>query len=432
MTKRRIYYGWVLVAVGFLCYGFGVAPIFYSWGQYGIEMEADIGLTKTQRGSIFGLFSLVYAVCSPLAAMAIRRFGLRIVMTFGSLLCATAVTYMARADSILDCYIAFALLGGLGVGFGAQMPWQTLPTYWFRKYRARAMATILSAGGLIGFLVPLWCVYMLNHGGWREGWLLVAVISVAVAVISAIFVRNSPEDHGLRVDGDDPESDPAGDGPIPQKSQANKSVKRDSETRWTVREAIFTPQFALITLAAIAYNASWGSLATFGRDHFEAIGFTTLMAGGIIGARSLVSTFGRLAAFLGDFVSPPRLLGIALLIEGLGMAGIIVAETAWMAYACVFLLGVGFGTAYVTVPVVFAHFFGPAAFAGTQGTSRMIAGIFKYIFPVLTGYIADQTGSFTLAFLVITVITLVGGAGAFLCPGPKKKRLTPEAKHKDV
>ena len=40
MTKPRkgIFFGWYMVALGLVCYGFGVSPGYYSWGFYAPEM----------------------------------------------------------------------------------------------------------------------------------------------------------------------------------------------------------------------------------------------------------------------------------------------------------------------------------------------------------------------------------------------------------
>ena len=76
-----------------------------------------------------------------------------------------------------------------------------------------------------------------------------------------------------------------------------------------------------------------------------------------------ISTLGRLSGALGDFLSPPRLLSIALTLEGLGMALLLVATTTVRATVAVSMIGLGFGMAYISQAATFARFFGRAAFA---------------------------------------------------------------------
>ena len=81
----KIYYGWLLIPIGFFVYGFGLSPIYYSWGFYGPEMVKEIDISMTQVGSIFGVFQFFYTSCPPLVAVAISYVGLRWTMAGGSL-----------------------------------------------------------------------------------------------------------------------------------------------------------------------------------------------------------------------------------------------------------------------------------------------------------------------------------------------------------
>ena len=87
--ERRIpfFYGWVLVGVGLICYGFGISPGFYSWGFFGPELREDLGITAEQSGSIFGVFQFMFSAVGPLVGIGIARFGLRTLMTGGALMC---------------------------------------------------------------------------------------------------------------------------------------------------------------------------------------------------------------------------------------------------------------------------------------------------------------------------------------------------------
>ena len=90
-----------------------------------------------------------------------------------------------------------------------------------------------------------------------------------------------------------------------------------------------------------------------------------------------------------------------------------------IAYLSMILLGVGFGAAFISIPVVFADFFGAQAFAVTQGTSRMINSIGGYLVPTLIGLTVDITGSYTTSLAVVMGLAFIGAIGAFICPRPK-------------
>ena len=76
MSRKR-FYGWPLVGVGFLFYGLGIAPAYYSWGFFAPEVIAELGISRQQVGEVFGTFTLTFALTSMLSAAAIHRWGLR-------------------------------------------------------------------------------------------------------------------------------------------------------------------------------------------------------------------------------------------------------------------------------------------------------------------------------------------------------------------
>lgn len=411
-----LYYGWPLVAVAGIFYGFGMSPAYYSWGFLGPEMMAELDLSATQFGSIFGAFSFVYHMVAPLAGYACGRWGVRPTVTCGALSASIGFYGLSRADGLVELYVYFALLGGLGVGFGAIIPAQTLMTYWFKRYRARAIAIVFTGGGLVAVGVNPANAYILEQGNWRDAWSLIAGISLGVACIAAVFVRNWPEEYGLLPDGVLPRAGTIDD--LAEPRTADLSVE---EPQWRARDAIFTRQFALITLAGVAYAAPWNAIVVYGRLHLESLGFGTAFVATLFAMRQTLNLLGRSASMAGDFVSPTRLLSLALFVEGVGLAGLVFGGGKFMVAAFMALLGMGFGTAFLCIPVVFARFFGRQAFAVTQGTSRMILSLFGYAVPTLTGLAFDLTGSATVPFLSISAVVFVGSAAAFLCPSPKPR-----------
>ncbi|HVS64500.1 MAG TPA: MFS transporter [Thermoanaerobaculia bacterium] len=430
-------YAWWMVFAGWLVYGFGVSPGYYSWGQFLPETLIDLDLTRAEGGLVFGLFAVAYQCSSPLVGLAIQRFGVRAAMTVGALIAAAGFLVMNRADSLADCLLGFSLLAGLGIGLGTILPTQTLATNWFHRYRATALALMMTAGGVVGKLVPRIDAWMLAEHGWRTGWLLLAGVSGAVAVFALAFIRSSPEDVGLLPDGLGAEArsgnrpgearrygvgggargiaETDDGGPV----RAARPVARDPD--WSAADALRTPQFAVLALCGIAFAVPWGVVVAHGMLHFGDRGIPTAVAGGIIGWMVLVSIAGRLSAFLGDLVAPQRLLGLALLVEALGLLGITLAASSGLALAGGIVFGLGFGTAYVSVSAVFGAFFGRRAFAVTAGTRMMITGVVNAFAPWAAGLVADRTGSYVPALLPIAAVTVAGAIAASLSKPPARR-----------
>ncbi len=413
MNIRRLFrpnfYGWHMVGVGFLIYGLGIGPAYYSWGFFAPELIAELGLSRQQIGQMFGAFTVAFALASPVAAVAIRRVGVRTTVTGGALLAAAGFWMVSRAESAQELYIGYSLIGGLGIGFSTLLPAQSLPVFWFRTYRARATAVILLGAGIVGGLVTPVDALILRHWDWRTGWQIIAGVSVLVALIAALFIRNQPSDLGQRRDGRAVEDPSEADAPAAAKAP-----------RGTVLRAVRTPQFWIASFAAATNTIPWRVMTAHGALHLEDLNFGTTAAGAILGVRVGASSFGRLTGSLGDFMAPTRVLALALIANAVGLAFLVSADTALVAYPCVFALGVAYGAAYTSVPVVFAEFFGRAAFVGTSGVRIALIGVIGYVGPTWAGAAADRTGSYAGTLWVLVVLALLGAASIWFCRPPDR------------
>jgi MFS family permease len=402
-----MYYGWVIVAVACFCYGFGISPAYYSWGQFFKQVELELGYSRSDLGWMFGIFTFLYSAVSPLTGMLQNRFGIRNVMVSGSLLAAAGFLVTSQTHGKLGFLIGFSIMGGLGIGLSTIIPCQTLGQNWFLKRRALALALILSAGGAVAPLVTRADGWIMGtgEGGWRTGWLIVAGCSVFVAMVAFFFVRDNPEDMGLHRDNLDHDPEVA--------------AETNGEAQWTAMEALKTKQFFFMVLAGIAYAVPWGVVISQGSRHLDDVG----VAAGVMGMVGVFSIGGRLSSILGDKISPQLIAAVALVLEGIGVAGFYFVRDETFAYTCLFLIGLGFGATYVAIPQIFSDFFGRKAFATTAGVRILITGVFNGLGPWITGLFYDELGSYFIPFMALSVICFIGAVASALSkhPGTPKK-----------
>lgn len=410
MARKGPFYGWTLLAVAWVCYGFGISPAYYTWGAFASSLIEELDFDRADIGGVFGLFTFLYSGVGPLVGFSMARWGIRATMTAGFVTSALGLFLMSRADSLLDCYIAFALLGGSGIGFATIVPCQTLGQNWFLKRRALAIAIIFTAGGIVGKIVVRYDAYMLEHYDWRTGWLVLAGVSGCLAIISALLIRDTPEQLGQVRDGASPDRDD-------ETSEATVTTTKSMDT-WKAGQAMRTWQFALLVVCGVAYAVPWGVTVSHMTLHFIDIGFSREDALPLLGTMALVSIAGRMTGMLGDYIPPQIVLAFALAVEGLGCGGLLVADTKSMAYVCITMIGLGFGTAYISIPVVFSHFFGRQAFGMTSGVRIFVTGIFNGLGPWVTGMIVDRTGSYSIPFAGLLVLCIVGTVAASVSRHP--------------
>ncbi len=404
------YYGWPMVGLGFLFYGLGIAPAYYSWGFFAPEIIADLDLTRQQVGEIFGAFALMLSISSMVSSTLINRWGVRVTVTLGAVLASLGWLLVSQANSVSQLYISYALIGGLGIGLSTLIPAQTLAVFWFRRYRARAIAIIFFGAAFFGAIVTPIDAYILAVADWRVAWVYISLVSLLIAIVCALFLRDKPEDVGQQCDGDSI-----------QDKKLFEPIKSEGKARsMTVRQAIFTPQFFFATFADVANAVPWRIITAHGRLHMESLGFAPSLAAAILGVRVGMSGLGRLTGSLGDFVSPRYITALALLFTASGVGGFWFAETSFVAYVCVALMGVGYGAAFTTIPVIFGNLFGREPFVGIAGFRVAITGLVGFYGVSWAGAAADRSGNYDRGLVILALICTVASILILLC---KKSKL---------
>jgi len=407
-----IFYGWIVVGAACFCYGLGISPAYYGFPTFADDIIETLNFSREDYGSIFGLFVFLYSAASPLAGLLQSKIGIRNTMVAGALLAAAGFLVVSQAHDKTGFFIGFSVLGGLGVGLSTIVPTQTLGQNWFLKRRATAIALIMCAGGIVGPGVTLSAQWTMDNlaGGWRTGLMGMSAVSIVVAIVAFFFIKDKPEDIGLHRDGAD--EDPAA---------AESAV--DTNNEWTPGRALRTKQFWFMVVAGIAYAVPWGVAISHGKLHMQDKGMEVVVAAAIIGIAGWFSIVGRLSGVIGDKISPQKVAAVALVLEGIGMAGFYFVQNKLFGYSCIFLIGVGFGATYISIPVIFSDFFGRKAFATTAGVRILITGVFNGLGPKLAGRMYDQYESYFIPFMTLSVICFVGAVAAALSkhPGPPNR-----------
>jgi MFS family permease len=148
------------------------------------------------------------------------------------------------------------------------------------------------------------------------------------------------------------------------------------------------------------------------------LGVSGEVAGGLLGTMALISIGGRLAGALGDYFPPQAVLAVSLLLEGIGAALLLIADSTPIAYLSISFIGLGFGTAYISVPVVFSHLFGRQAFSVVSGVRTTITAAFSGAGPWVAGIIFERTGTYSITFLGLLGLCSIGALAAAMLKHP--------------
>jgi MFS family permease len=170
--------------------GFCIAGLAtYSIGPFVKPLEADMGWSRAQvqAGTIFSYGLTAFG--GIVAAFMIERFGMRRCAIFG--LAGTGLGFLVAStvNSLVGFYAAFALAAALGSMAGF-ITWSRAITGAFDKRRGLALAVALSGTGFSGSLLPPILVWIIEHYGWRMGFVGLACVPTLIALpLTLVFFR---------------------------------------------------------------------------------------------------------------------------------------------------------------------------------------------------------------------------------------------------
>lgn len=387
----NLHYGWIIALTGmavlFSCLGLGR----FSLGMLLPSMGISLNLTYSQMGLISTANFIGYMISVVLAGVIARGIGARWTISIGLVLVGGSMALISRAMGFLE---VTALYAATGIGSGlANVPMMGLVSHWFHKSnRGRAAGMMLSGNGVAivftGMLIP-WINASMGAEGWRTGWLTIGVISIFIAVAAAFFLRNEPGEKGLAPMGETNASITS-TGPEPEKNIASY--------KWT-----------MVHLGCIyaLFGATYVVYATFiVTAMVNERGFGENTAGAfwaVVGGLSILS--GPLFGFLSDRLG--RKTGMMVVYALFTISYVLAAADLPnpFLYASIGLFGLAVWSIPTIMSAAVGDYTGPARAVKAFGFITLFFGAGQVAGPAAAGFMADVTGSFSMAFWLCAALT---------------------------
>lgn len=402
----RVFYGWWITGASFLILFVVVGVGLYAPPVFLVPLQEHFGWSRAAITFGQSIAALVAGLASPFVGTAIDRFGPRRIMLVGSVLMGSGFLLFGAMGSIWHLY-ALNALASFGLACVAWIPNQALIASWFERRRGVAMGVSVAGIGFGGLAMAPLAGLLISGAGWRAAFaVLGGLVLVVVSTIILALVRDRPEDLGLLPDGATPEGGAApADVPVP-----GLELGQAARTR------------AFAFLAALYFLTVFGSLSVvnhlvaFLRDQGFAATRAPLALGFVVGA----SVIGRvLFGSLADRLPKHATMSAAFLLHAASILLLFRIHDPGALSAFVVLFGVALGGGAVMVPLIVGECFGMRAFGSVLGLVMIPATLGAAVGPVLTGWIFDVRGSYSLAFgLHVAALALAGLLALFVRPPP--------------
>jgi MFS family permease len=408
------FYGWVLVAIGFVTMAVGVN----ARTAFSLLFPAMLDEFGWDRGLTAGAFSfgfLVSAVVTPFVGRLMDLRGPRLVVEIGVFAMGIGLLLGSLVREPWQLYLTLGALAGGGVNCLAYTGQSLYLTNWFVRRRGLALSIAFSGVGIGSITILPWFGWLIDTAGWRSACVWLGVLVIVLLGPLNLLLKRRPEDIGMMPDGI------AQGSPLADRS-ANIVDHRWAAVDWTLRRAVRTGRFWWIALAYFCGLFSWYAVQVHQTRYLIEAGFAPSLAAWALGLVSLVAVPGQIAfGHLSDRIGREWVWTIGncgFVVCCLALIGLQAMPSAALLYLMIVAQGtLGYSLTSV-MGAIPAEIFEGRHYGSIFGTVMLAAILGGAAGPWIAGVLYDTTGSYAVAFWIAAACSVVSMLAIWLAaPG---------------
>jgi MFS family permease len=418
--RRRIFFGWYMVAASVAANTIFSAAYFQGFGVLIVPIERTFGWDRWVISAAMSLRQLESGIVSPAVGFLLDRFSARKLIFWSAVISGAGFIGLGFTTGIVTFFLFFVVISLGASGVSHAVTWPVIISRWFR--RNRGLATGLAVTGPI-FGSPL--VILNTQIEEAYGWRIVlfgygALVLVGVTLLS-MLVRDRPEPYGLRPDGDPLEEGASID--------STGSSRRRMDAGLTLRAVVRTKEFWLFTIYLSGNFAVNSAVQGHMIPYFQQdIGFTAAWAAVVMSIVFTISGIGRIGGgYLLDRMDYRLVLAVVAAMMGFSLLYLQLVDVKTVSATLPFalLFGVSFGCLVPMRGAVGSIMFGTRTIGGVLGLLQggsIAAGV---IGPLAMGIIFDLHGNYSAAIwgLIVLSALMVPVSLAMASPAELAKRI---------
>lgn len=406
---RGVFFGWWIVVGAIIFQTLQTGLLQQAYGTYAVVLHNEFGWSTTILSVAYALQSVLAGLVGPLQGWLIDRFSPRAVMRGGIVLFGFGFMALSRIDSLTGFFILI-LITSLGSTLAGFMTVTTVVVSWFERRRSLALAMTQIGLSVAGLIAPI-VAWSLSTNGWRATAFASGLIVLVVALPLTRMLHRTPEEVGLRPDGDSPR-------PLLQENYAVPIKVR--QATFTAREALRTRAFWFISIGhALALFVVTAVTVHLVLHLVDDLGYTVGQAADVIALMTGIMIFGRFAGgIMGDRFDKRYISAAAMFGHAFGLIMLAYANSFWMVALFAIAHGLAWGIRGPMMQAIRADYFGRESFAKVMGFSATIIMAGTVGGPLIAGIMADHFGNYTAGFTVLAGFAVVGSVFFLLAKRP--------------
>lgn len=405
----KFFYGWVIVALGFLLQGLATGVTQYLIGIFAVPFGEDF---DASRGAVlFATSSMMAAaggVFSPVIGLVMQRVSTRLLLTLSAAWMGLGFLALANATSLWQ--IGFVFAGFLAAGVSTiSIGTYALAAQWFVRRRGRAIGIIAAGTSTFGFIMPPVVALSIGAVGWRQSCVLLGILLLAIAPFIAWLAANKPELKGLRPDGDANENSA---GIVSENAPAPQDL-----ATWTTATVLLSGRFWVVSLCiALCISIAVAKMTSIVPAAIDS-GVSSQKAAFLVSLVAACAVLGKIVfGIVADGISQRLMIWVPAILLIITALLLFSASSYGVYLVASVILGFALGAITPAWGTLVALNFGRSAFSLAQGLTTFVVSAAMFIAVPAAGWVRDSTDGYDLAWLALGAVVLVPAGLAFLLP----------------
>jgi len=371
-----------LVVFGGAMIQFTIIGLLFSYGLFIDVLEAEYGWSRTLLSACTSVAFLMMGVLALVAGPLSDRIGPRPVLLVSGLAYGAGYALLSQVSAPWQLVVIFGSLIAMGMSTHDVVTLGTVAR-WFEARRG-IMTAVVKVGTAAGQVaVPPLAAFLILAIGWQNTFLTLGAAAAVVLVLAALRMRR-------------PEAATTAEG-VAAAGGTGYAEARRTRPFWTLcaMQFLFLPTLMTVPLHIAVHGTDLGLSKPAAAVLLSVIGASSV-AGRLVVGRLLDRIGGRNAYVICFVFLIASLLGLSL----------VTAHGAL--YVVMAIYGFGHGGLFVVVSPTVAEYFGMRAHGAIFGTVLFCGTFGGAAGPILAGAVFDTTGSYTVAFVTLMILAMIG------------------------
>ncbi len=397
----NVYYNtpqaWFIFFIAFtgMVVGWGA---WYSYGVFLNPLLEEFNWTRAQTTGSTIIFHICHGTLSIILGRLVDKHGPRIIIPCFGTLMGFGYILVSQTESLWHLYIAYGLITGIGSAV-IYVPFVTVVSRWFDEHKGLILGLLISATAT-GMVIQPVAEFLISTYGWRSSYIALGTVLSLIMITTGIILKLPPD------------SDISGNDQAMKKNDRNSvGGSESSKLPFTAILQNSSSWILFFTYVAGAFcNVMIASHIVLHGIDFKlppdkAVYLLTIMGVASILGKIMIGMFS-------DSLGRKKFIIIMMLQMGMSQALLPFAQNISGLYVFAVIFGFAIGGYVPLIPAIIGDLFGLDNVGSVLGFCIFGASIGASIGPVLAGYIFDVNGSYNVAFLIGSGLSLSAGIAA--------------------